>query len=378
MATISQIGYVTRIPGGSQYTITQCRVETRTKSALIKTPEHALLRTRPGIFVPPTPFSASHVLTQKMRGGFLAKTGSGETGYRNSITLRNLTFASTTSIEIKAINKALASLKDQKINLAQSFAERKQAANLVADSATRIFTAFKAVRKGDLERAKRALGLNSRKGTARTWLEFQYGWKPLLNDVYGACETLRKHDSAEPFRYRADVRGFAKDRNTQNYDINPSGDMRETGLDKWNIGCKIHLTYKLDNPALASLANVGILNPALLAWELLPFSFVADWFIPVGSYLNTFDASLGYSFMGGSKTVRRETEITNTRQVRTGSVLGSLVYWEYSRGRRYSKTVTRSVYSTEPSGRFPGFKNPLSLQHMLNAIALLQGIKGLK
>jgi hypothetical protein len=44
----------------------------------------------------------------------------------------------------------------------------------------------------------------------------------------------------------------------------------------------------------------------MVAWELVPFSFVLDWFIPIGSYLSQLDASAGMEFLGGSTTVVRE------------------------------------------------------------------------
>jgi hypothetical protein len=35
-------------------------------------------------------------------------------------------------------------------------------------------------------------------------------------------------------------------------------------------------------------------SPASLAWELTPWSFLADWFVDVRGFLNKLDASLGF------------------------------------------------------------------------------------
>ncbi len=375
------------------------------KGAVVKTPQHALRRTRPNVYLPPTPRSCSVTESKKMKGGYADKFGQSQVGYRNNFPSRALPGIDTSTIESKAINKALGSLKGQRVNYAQAFAERQQTANLVASTAARIGRAFNAVRHGKVQQAKdillgtprkqvrktkRALqaAARARKKTSKarsagskaignTWLELQYGWKPLLSDVHGALEELHAQDSAEPNRYMVDARGSGKDRYKSYYSVLNSS-IRETGYETADGGCFIHLTYKLRNPILATLADSGITNPANLAWELLPYSFVADWFVPVGAYLQTLDADVGYDFLGGSKTVRKETRVFNVRQTREGSVLGSLWYWEYSQGERYSKTVVRTVYASAPSGAKPHFKNPLSLHHMANALSLLQGMKNLK
>jgi hypothetical protein len=136
-------------------------------------------------------------------------------------------------------------------------------------------------------------------------------------------------------------------------------------------GVYVRLDYKMDNPLLAQAANLGLTNPAALAWELVPFSFVADWFVPVGDYLNCLDAALGYSFLGGSKTERWMHHSKTEAGWRTGAVLNNLKYWRFSGAEKIVKTVVRTVYSSSPLPRHPGFKNPFSATHVANALALL-------
>jgi hypothetical protein len=35
--------------------------------------------------------------------------------------------------------------------------------------------------------------------------------------------------------------------------------------------------------------QLGLLDPLSVAWELLPWSFVIDWFIPIGAYLDVLN-----------------------------------------------------------------------------------------
>jgi hypothetical protein len=44
----------------------------------------------------------------------------------------------------------------------------------------------------------------------------------------------------------------------------------------------------VSNPNLYLASQLGFVNPAAIAWELVPFSFVVDWFVNVGEFLNNF------------------------------------------------------------------------------------------
>jgi hypothetical protein len=36
--------------------------------------------------------------------------------------------------------------------------------------------------------------------------------------------------------------------------------------------------------------NLGLTDPLSVAWELIPYSFVVDWFVPIGTYLDNLNA----------------------------------------------------------------------------------------
>jgi hypothetical protein len=110
------------------------------------------------------------------------------------------------SIDRKARDKLLENLKDQKVNLAQAFVEREETVKTVASTAKTIASVLTNLHKGNFSGAAKALGIKPPKRGQRKflkeyandtanavgngWLALQYGWKPLLNDVYGAAETL--------------------------------------------------------------------------------------------------------------------------------------------------------------------------------------------
>lgn len=147
--------------------------------------------------------------------------------------------------------------------------------------------------------------------------------------------------------------------------------MKYHGFLEATSGVKVRLDYELENPFVATLAQLGITNPAELIWELVPYSFVIDWFVPVGNYLSAFDAALGWHFKGGTITEwARQKGVGLPRPDGSGG-------WYYQPGQLGMKyhcnhfKMVRSVYTSSPLPRFPGIKNPLSTGHIANAMALL-------
>lgn len=63
-------------------------------------------------------------------------------------------------------------------------------------------------------------------------------------------------------------------------------------MEKGTLTCR----FKINNPDLLLPAKVGLTNPLSVAWELIPFSFVVDWFLPIGKYLDALDVPLLYTF----------------------------------------------------------------------------------
>lgn len=361
---------------------------TTSRSAVVKTAQHALRKTHPHIYMPATPFSATTDIAKCAFVQFDAGGGTkGWTGlqyYPNLVGHDSPLFAKLLNTVLMDCMKKL---RNSDCNYAQAFAERKQTARLVGDSAKRIAGAITDVRKGDFGRAAARFGLKPSKGrmakksgkkpssteVGDVWLELQYGWKPLLGDVYGSMVQLHKNDMDAPDRYRVTTK--ARKGHSQSYFANfASSGIGFVGKTSREHSVSCRLDWKIDNPALRPLVQTGMMNPALLAWELLPWSFVADWFVPIGSYLETLDAAVGMAYLGGSYTYHY-TESSVGDMKRAGYNFDSLVlpYW-WGRGcSREYKLVNRVVQSTQPSVRFPGLKNPLSLTHLGNALALLRG-----
>jgi hypothetical protein len=297
----------------------------------------------------------------------------------------------TSKLQGDASRKVLNNMKDQSFNAAQALAERKQTADLFAKTATRVAKAITSLRKGDMlgaarglgvvppKRAKRRFNKSFAKGQAdavgNAWLELQYGWKPLLSDVFGAAEHLAKSNNNA---MRGKVHGRAQRQETvtttTNRSVSPyKGYDKTVSTGTAKVSIRYTILFEVSSPTEQSLSKLGISNPLLLAWELLPYSFVADWFLPVGSWLGSLDATKGLTFKAGSYAYYRSWDESTSTEFSFGDPGYKSEGFEISGTRKVS--VKRVPIAGFPSAPFPSFKNPLSTSHVASALALLLQLK---
>lgn len=180
-------------------------------------------------------------------------------------------------------------IKDQVVNLAQSCVEYRQTGDLMYGLARDIVRTYRSARSGrglsDFVRSISHPRSRTGKSAADRWLQYQYGWLPTMSDIYGLSEVIaRRVQEGIPHYKRASHTSSVNDQWV-------SGLFRNTHAELFTIRTKAR--YIVREPKLKSLAQVGFTNPAHLVWELLPYSFVVDWFIPVGDYLSSLDALVG-------------------------------------------------------------------------------------
>lgn len=286
-----------------------------------------------------------------------------------------------------ALNRAMDEVVDSKVNLAQAFAERAQTSRLVAQTATRLANCLTALRKGRFSNAMKHLGLepSPRKfsqSLAENWLSLQYGWKPLLMDVKNSAELLAQTHMGKP--YDLIVR--------RNYTVeSPSLDVIKRIIDggggqiadvQWSFSkrvttAKVKLHFRVTNEFIRGGKQLGITDPFLLAWELLPYSFVVDWFLPIGDFLERTNYDSGLTYLGGC-TVEHTVQQVSLKAVagNYNLVVGGLNYdgnvENYSDGLTTLVKFDRNALSSPPRPVLPSFKDPISTTHVLNALALLR------
>lgn len=192
-----------------------------------------------------------------------------------------------------AKNRALAKATDFSFGI--SIAESKQTVNLLLKTLSRLGSFASALKRGDLSKASSVLNVDlSLKGMARLkgqsveerlssgYLEFQFGWLPLLNDASDIAKAYTKGLSTEGLKV------------SSRSGRQPSFKGRSGAeLASYVPEASASFSGRVHNPAIQNLNNLGFLNAPLIAWNLVPLSFVFDWFIPVGTFLGGLTATAG-------------------------------------------------------------------------------------
>lgn len=268
-------------------------------------------------------------------------------------------------------------IKDMKVDLGVAFAERKATARMLGDTASRIARSALALRHGSFREAARQLGIRGDPGKPRGsnwtnhWLQLQYGWKPLLSDVYGSCDALSKRERSD---WRVTAKARRKDSQRLRYGPTNYGSSRDGDLCYlcdvvWDRGVFVRIDAVPDNDLTMSLSSLGVTNPLNVAWELVPYSFVVDWFLPVGNWLSSIDALLGYTTAYTSTTTYNKALWTSKGLNKTWN-FPNMCLCSFD-GTKECLWIIRTASSGVPQAAPPSLKDPRSLGHMANGLSLL-------
>lgn len=113
-------------------------------------------------------------------------------------------------------------------------------------------------------------------GFTSGWLSFQYGWKPLYNDIAEAGNAISTMRATKRVSRQYSVSSSVDGRVVSNF-----GGADGPGTAKTTLRLLLICEQSNFSPRLPSLWDT-----AEVAWELVPYSFVLDWTLPISSYLN--------------------------------------------------------------------------------------------
>ncbi|DAD52312.1 maturation protein, partial [ssRNA phage SRR6960799_9] len=288
----------------------------------------------------------------------------------------------TNNDELKLLDKLSTAAQGHDFNAGVFVGTAHEVARTVVGSVTAIYSGIKSLKRGDLNGAlrgftrsvggadrKRATKKLARGDIAGTWLALHYGWQPLYRDTYSAMNAMEVL-SKPPRESRIIV-----SRNlTAAYDGSQSPSLY-TAPGYVQVGKRYYYTMTEE---LSFPRSVGLTDPASVVWELIPYSFVVDWFVPVGTYLHQLST---IPFLKGRFAVTTKS----FSLCRFGeNLVPPNPYGDYQRaggGRstmNFSRSPESSVPPTVPRPNFKGFSALFSSATRVgNAIALLsQLVKG--
>jgi len=208
----------------------------------------------------------------------------------------------------QAINSARSKLVDsmnEQALWAVNYAQRRMAIDMMYSRVQQLLLFSRRLRRGDFNGAAHALGVRPDAGIQRrykfdarkdakdygnAWLEYHFGWEPLIKDIGNTIDILQQPVpggvvSVKGRKIEIEERFFQTINNSfKEYQI------RELkGSVRAKAGVEFYVT---DSDAY--LANrMGFVSPLGVVWELIPYSFVIDWFTNVGDFLNQWSDFVG-------------------------------------------------------------------------------------
>lgn len=243
---------------------------------------------------------------------------------------------------------------DQDFNAPVFLAEAGKTVDMIVNTATRLTRAYSAFRKGRLKVMFDELGVTPRT-SGNSWLEYKYGWMPLLMDIHGGAKFLAERE------FKPKIQTL-KATSKKTLDILTASQPSLVG--KTDFVAKAWVTVRLNEPNVATVNRLGGLNPLLVAWELVPFSFVADWFVNIGDCLAEATAFAGVQVLTSGQSLSSTFN---------GKVVASDEFQKRGETQAYLRLYARSdSLQILPTLRVKS--DPLDLSKIVTSAALLRQV----
>lgn len=155
---------------------------------------------------------------------------------------------------------------------------------------------------------------NSAQRYSRSWLEFRYGWLVLMLEIEGALKAYDKKYFNVRQRYTARASSQWAPSS-----VSEGGTINAPSTGGWSTTWSKESSREYE-------VKAGVLYEAFLtrqnsfglslsdvpqsAWELIPWSFVVDWFVNVGDYITAVTPRLELQVLASWTVVKRTTSIS--------------------------------------------------------------------
>lgn len=227
--------------------------------------------------------------------------------------------------------------------------ERQQTIDMVSEKVLKLV----AIKRNFLKEMRKSWKRNDHTIVQQRWLEYRYGWIPTLMDI----DTLVNQPLGVPGTV-CEGRAF------QRYEINGYKDSTGNYDQNGHVSARVQALLIARSPFQKTATQYGIANPSLVAWEMVPYSFVVDWVFDVGGYLEHLGALNGLELINPVNSYSHVFHQQNFISARTGLTSGYTSY----KGKHGERKVGIPKY---PNPFIPN--NGMNLSRFFDAAALLKG-----
>jgi hypothetical protein len=232
----------------------------------------------------------------------------------------------TTAID-DARNKTYKKLVDQlgdTSTWANNVIERGRTIETIAARATQLAKFVRSLLKLRFREAAKVLKMaavppkvSKKKSMANNFLEYHLGWEPLVKDIYNAADAYLDVPLFHVLTAKSTQSRYILQGVVPPYD--------RTDLIVRSM-CHMGVRVRLKDFDSFLQARLGLRNPASVAWEAVPFSFVADWFVNVGQCIASVTDFSGLEVLSSFVT---DYQVIKKRQAGAyyDSGLRPMTYW---------------------------------------------------
>ena len=212
------------------------------------------------------------------------------------------------------------------------------------------------------------------RAAGNAWLLWTYGVKPTLQTIFDGLDESVNPKFLDHRRQTTVGRGnlpyFKKGSVSPNWPDWTFGN--NLYILRGNYRCKITAVLNIPYHSIADAARWSSLNPMAIAWELLPWSFVVDWFFNVGEFIRAEESRMIYNRFVESVWRSTSYVITHTLEASRsgGDVPGSIWTGSY-KVEGWDTYLLRERLWDIPEVGTPKLIPKLGSQRLLNAAALL-------
>lgn len=284
----------------------------------------------------------------------------------------------------RAVINMVRNVGNQKFAAGEMFAEMSSSIELVSKSASTLSNAILKAARKDWKGVAKALGVKPKRistgaSASSGWLEYSFGWSPIVADMANSVLFLNDMFAGEePLTIMSRTELKSVEVHKRNADW--SQPIGTGGIVTWPCEAvdtlshdfKASVYYTMSKEFLRDLSGYGIIGVST-PWAVVPLSFLVDWVVPIGDWLEAMDATIGLTYLGGSYTHFRKVDSVRTfeKPICTQNDVKVLSGFGYALPDR-EFDMKRTVWESSPLP-FPAYvKNPFSAFKAVTGIALLK------
>lgn len=282
------------------------------------------------------------------------------------------------TVKSLAVTNAHANVNEAEMQALATIAESRKTVDSLYEIIRKALKVFRAVRRLDLRRLKKELKPSE---IEDLYMSFRYALRPLMYDAIQLTAALQVERAS---KVRQTSRGWAKDSASGQYDHGEQSLVDGTACTytmDWTYDVSARAGVLCDMTIDATTA-FGVTDLIETGWELLPFSFIADWFANIGTTIAAWTPNMRAEQLTSWVTVKETFQCSVT----AGSVT------DYYSPGQYMLLNTANVVPGEYSGKevllqreidpqlsvFPSVNIRLDTLKILDLVIVLRSLMGLR